>query len=195
MSHSQTFSVILMHSHHRHAHALWGRLMHSHTLSCMSYSVNQPRMTTTPSLNMSDSQSSSVILMHSHTLSCMSYNVCQPRMTTTPPWIWAILSHPQSFSCILIPYHACRTMYVNLEWPTAHPWIWVIRMHSQVFSCIPIHYHACRTVYINLERHTPLLEYEPFSDILSHSHAFSSHTCSCIGRSYDAFSHNIMHVV
>ena len=84
MSHSQTFSGILMHSHHIHAHGLWDRRMHSQTLSCMSYNVYQPRMTTTPSLNMSHSHAFSVILMHSHAFSCISYSATQPTMTHHP---------------------------------------------------------------------------------------------------------------
>ena len=65
VSHSHAFSVILIHSHHIHDHALWDRMVLSHTLACMSYNADQARMTPR-TLKVSHSQSFSVIVMHSH---------------------------------------------------------------------------------------------------------------------------------
>ena len=91
MSLSQTFSVILMHSHHTHDHALWDGLMHSHTLSCMWPCVNQHRM-------------------------------------THPPWTWAILRHSQTFSDILMHYQHIL----------GHS-VWDRLMHCHTSSCM-LHY-------------------------------------------------------
>ena len=179
-------------------------------MSCIAY---QLRMTNTPPwvwVILIHSHSFSCIII-THTVSCMSHNVYQPRMTTTPS---LNMSDSQSFSCILIQYHACRTMYVSIEWHTpslnmsdsqsssvilmhshhihVHSW-WDSVLHSQSFSCILItdmfvrgeivtHSHGCRLVYIRLEWPPHLPEHEWFSHILSHSHAFSSQTCSFMMR-------------
>ena len=53
-----------------------------------------------------------------------------------------------------------------------------------------MHSHGCRLMHIGLMLPTPILEHESFSDFLSRSHAFSSHTCSCI---YDLVECILMH--
>ena len=177
--------------------------MHSQTLSCLSYCVHQHRTTHHPSLNMSDSESSSVILMHSHSLSCMSYNATQHRIT---PYSSLNMTLSRAFSVILMRSHSLSCMSYNVcqlrmthrpslnmslsQAFSAFSWILItdMIMHYEIVWCFLIHYHACRIMYISLEWHTPPLN-------MSHSDAFSSHTCSCILRSYNAFSYMIMLVV
>ena len=93
--------------------------------------------------------------------------------------------HDHACECIRLSHHACRIMYVSLEWPTTTPWIWVFLEHSQSFSCILItymnmhyeivwciliHSHAGRLMYISLEwPNTPPCIWA----ILSHPQSFS----------------------
>ena len=152
-------------------------------MSCIAY---QLRMTHTPPWVW-------VILIHSHsfsctiithTVSCMSYNVYQPMMTPTPS---LNMSDSHSSSVILIQYHACRIMHIGLEWPPPlieYERFSVTLSHPHTvssMSCIVCQHRMTTTPSLNMsdsQSSSVILMHS----ILSHSHAFSSQTCSFMLR-------------
>ena len=124
----ESFSYILMHVHAFSCIIITYMFIHDEIAWCIPHPF-------IPVHSLWDSlMQCQFILMH--VVECKSaWNDHHP---TYSPWMWVVLNHSQSFSCIPIHYHVCRIVQLNLEWPTPP----LNMSHSHAFSCMSMHAHS-----------------------------------------------------